>query len=60
VSCGIDLRPVWDAVLAANLAKVKDGILTNADGKIQKPPGWTKPDVAAILQQQSVLLRNSG
>jgi predicted HAD superfamily Cof-like phosphohydrolase len=57
VACGIDLRPLWDAVLAANLAKVKDGILRNADGKVQKPPGWQRPDIAGLLKQQSLLMR---
>lgn len=50
VSYGIDLRPVFDEVQAANMAKEGGG--TRADGKILKPAGWTPPDVAAIIERQ--------
>lgn len=50
VSYGIDPRPVWDAVHAANMSKV--GGTTRTDGKIQKPPGWVAPDVSAIIEAQ--------
>jgi predicted HAD superfamily Cof-like phosphohydrolase len=50
VSYGIDLRPVWDAVHASNMAK--EGGATREDGKILKPPGWVAPDVAGILLKQ--------
>lgn len=50
ISHGIDIRPVWAAVHAANMAKEGGG--TRADGKILKPPGWTAPDVAGILARQ--------
>lgn len=53
VSYGIDPRPVWDAIHASNMAKV--GGLTRADGKILKPDGWVKPDVAGILAEQKPL-----
>lgn len=77
---GVDLRPVWAEVQAANLAKfpkcpvchglgaIEDESRTNgpplvchgcegkgqivlrdASGKYLKPPGWTPPNVAAVL-----------
>lgn len=49
-SYGIDLRPVWAAVHAANMAK--DGGGTRADGKVLKPPGWAPPDIEGILSSQ--------
>jgi len=53
VSYGVDLRPVWDAVHRANLAKAKGP--RRADGKILKPEGWQPPDVAKILSEQGRL-----
>ena len=50
VSLGIDIRPVFAAVHAANMAKVGGG--TRADGKVLKPPGWRPPDVRAVLAAQ--------
>lgn len=50
VSYGIDPRPIWDAVHAANMAKV--GGATRADGKVMKPPGWVGPDVAGLIARQ--------
>jgi predicted HAD superfamily Cof-like phosphohydrolase len=48
-ACGIDLDPVLDAVHAANMAKVNGPVV---NGKLGKPPGWTPPDVAAVLRAQ--------
>ena len=53
IAYGIDLRPVWDAVHEANMAKVGGG--KRADGKVQKPEGWQAPDVAGILAKQEAL-----
>jgi predicted HAD superfamily Cof-like phosphohydrolase len=50
VSYGIDLRPIWDAVHAANMTKVGGG--KRADGKILKPPGWVAPDVEGLVERQ--------
>jgi hypothetical protein len=50
VEGGIDLRPLWVAVQAANLAKV--GGSKRADGKVLKTPGWVPPDIAGLLRQQ--------
>jgi predicted HAD superfamily Cof-like phosphohydrolase len=55
VNFGIDLRPVWDAVHAANLAKVAGGVIRRADGKTMKPPGWKHPDIAEIVAAQPPL-----
>jgi len=51
VSLGIDIRPVFEAVHAANMRKQGGG--TRADGKVLKPPGWQPADVAAILNAQT-------
>ncbi len=48
-ACGVDLDPVLDAVHAANMAKVGGPVV---NGKQLKPPGWTPPDVAAVLRAQ--------
>lgn len=50
---GIDLRPVWEAIQKANLAKA--GGPRRADGKLLKPPGWKHPDIKAILDGQAPL-----
>lgn len=54
-TCGIDLRPVWNAIQAANMAKA--GGSNREDGKVMKPPGWRPPDIAAILANQGRLTR---
>ncbi|WP_406698535.1 hypothetical protein V5E97_06600 [Singulisphaera sp. Ch08] len=51
VAFGIDLRPVWDEVHGSNMAKA--GGEKREDGKRLKPPGWTPPDIALILNQQT-------
>lgn len=48
--CGIKVRPIWDEVMRANMAK-KGGPLRE-DGKRLKPPGWTPPDVYGELRKQ--------
>lgn len=52
VSLGIDIRPVFEAVHRANMAKV--GGAVREDGKILKPPGWQPPNVEAIIAAQQV------
>ena len=49
VEFGIPIVEVWDAVQAANMAKV--GGPKRADGKQLKPAGWKPADVAAILRK---------
>jgi predicted HAD superfamily Cof-like phosphohydrolase len=47
---GIDGDPIAEQVHRANMAKA--GAPKRADGKIEKPPGWTPPDVAGELKKQ--------
>ncbi|WP_422932074.1 MazG nucleotide pyrophosphohydrolase domain-containing protein [Singulisphaera sp. PoT] len=51
VAYGIDIRPVWEAVHRANMAKA--GGPRREDGKVLKPDGWEPPAVAAILAGQA-------
>jgi predicted HAD superfamily Cof-like phosphohydrolase len=53
ISYGIDLRPVWEAIHAANCTKVGG---TRADGKVMKGSSWVHPDIGAILARQGPLL----
>ncbi len=52
VICGIDSGPLWEAVRAANQAKDQPGGATLVNGKVQKPPGWVKADIAGELVKQ--------
>jgi predicted HAD superfamily Cof-like phosphohydrolase len=47
---GIDMNPVWEAVQAANMLKTTGPV--RADGKRLKPPGFTPPDIEAIITTQ--------
>lgn len=49
VAWGIALAHVFDEVHRSNMAK-KDGEV-RPDGKRLKPPGWTPPDVAGVLER---------
>jgi predicted HAD superfamily Cof-like phosphohydrolase len=53
IAYGIDLRPVWDEVQRANIAKTGGG--TRDDGKILKPEGWTPPDIDGVLANQGLV-----
>lgn len=62
VSYGIPLDKVFEEVHRSNMAKLVDGkVLRRADGKIQKPEGWTPPDIAGILKKShdEIVLRNA-
>lgn len=50
VRMGIDLDPLFYEVHASNMAKA-DGPLRE-DGKRLKPPGWTPPNIRAVLESQ--------
>lgn len=50
VRLGVDARPIWSAVHAANMAKA--GGPLREDGKRMKPEGWQPPDVAGLLREQ--------
>ena len=49
---GIPFDAVWRAVHESNMAKrgPNGEITRRADGKMLKPPGWTPPDIAAVLR----------
>lgn len=49
-ACGLRVGPFFDAVQAANMAKVGGPI--RDDGKRLKPPGWQPADLDAVLARQ--------
>lgn len=49
VDFGIRPEPIWEAVHRANMEKIP-----NPDGgKVLKPEGWTKPNCAKLVEEQS-------
>ncbi len=46
---GVDIEPFFDEVHRSNMAK--QGGAIREDGKYMKPPGWTAPDIAAVLER---------
>lgn len=50
IAYGIDMRPIWDVIHKANMAKVGGPI--RVDGKRLKPEGWVHPDVGLLLEKQ--------
>lgn len=54
VAFGIDLEPVFAEIAASNMSKLGDDgkPVTRSDGKILKGPGYRKPDIAPILEEQ--------
>jgi len=53
VAYGIPLDKIFDEVHRSNMAKLVDGkVLRREDGKIQKPAGWTAPDIAGVMKLQ--------
>jgi len=49
-SLGIPLDLVIAEVHKANMRKIGPNGPILRDGKVMKPPGWTPPDVAGVLQ----------
>lgn len=47
---GFNPRPLWDEVHRSNIDKFRDGIRRREDGKILKPEGWTRPNLAPIVE----------
>jgi predicted HAD superfamily Cof-like phosphohydrolase len=45
-SCGLEFRPFWDTIHAANMLKMPN---PERNGKTLKPPGWVKPDLASMI-----------
>ena len=50
----IPQQEVWDEVARSNLQKIgPDGkVLKRYDGKVQKPEGWTPPNIKAIIEKE--------
>lgn len=60
VSYGIPLDKIFEEVHRSNMAKLVDGkVLRREDGKVQKPEGWTAPDIVGILEKQKETLHNA-
>jgi predicted HAD superfamily Cof-like phosphohydrolase len=54
---GIPLEKVWTEVHKSNMAKadpLKGGVIYREDGKVLKPEGWQKPDIAGVLHEHSL------
>ncbi|MFD6400800.1 hypothetical protein [Nocardia sp. NPDC060249] len=46
----VPMDRVWAEVQRSNIAKMVDGeVIRRDDGKIEKPEGWTPPDIAGVL-----------
>jgi len=55
VSYGIPLDEIFNEVHRSNMAKLVDGkVIRREDGKIQKPEGWTPPDIKKILDKYTI------
>lgn len=55
ISYGIPLDEIFNEVHRSNMAKLVDGkVLRREDGKIQKPEGWTSPDIKNILDKYTI------
>lgn len=54
INLGIDLEPVFEEVHRSNMTKVwPDGsVRRREDGKVIKPPTYTKPDIASEILKQ--------
>ena len=53
LALGIDGKPIADEVHRSNMAKFGPGSWKREDGKQMKPPDWTPPNIAKILEEQS-------
>lgn len=53
-SMGLDMEAAWQEVHRSNMAKIDPEtgqVLKREDGKVQKPLGWTPPDMVKIVMQ---------
>lgn len=50
ISCGIDIRPIWDEIHRTNL--MKKGGPIREDGKRLKPEGWKPPEIEKEIRRQ--------
>lgn len=51
-ACGIDMKPVFQAISEANMKKFGPGSWIREDMKQIKPPGWKHPDIKSIIDKQ--------
>ncbi len=54
LSRGWDVYGIWNEVARSNLAKIDPAtgkVLKREDGKVQKPEGWTPPNIAKVLDK---------
>ena len=54
IARGWDVEGAWNTLTTANMAKLQVDLVTGhlkrrADGKIQKPEGWQKPDFTPFV-----------
>lgn len=49
VAFGLSVDAAWDAIHAANMRKYPN---PEPGGKPLKPPGWTKPNLARLIEEQ--------
>lgn len=50
ITLDLPLTEAWAEVQATNMAKAPGGaVVRDAAGKIMKPPGWSPPDLVAVL-----------
>lgn len=52
ISAMLPMNKGWEAVVTSNMAKVDPTtgkVTKREDGKVLKPPGWTAPDLAKLL-----------
>ena len=55
VSYGLPLDDLFAEVHRSNMAKLVDGkVLRREDGKIQKPPTWSAPDIEGVLNKSHI------
>lgn len=49
--CGYDLDEALQRIHAANMAKLRDGVVNRrADGKVLKPEGWMPPSMEDLVR----------
>lgn len=54
LSQGVNGTPIANEIHRANMAKFGPGSFKREDGKVQKPPGWTPPDIAGLVSRREL------
>jgi len=52
---GLDLDPLFQIIQKANMAKFKNGVIKNSEGKVLKPKDWVDPEPELIAEMQKQL-----